>query len=457
VFPVPFDIDISRRVAGQARLAQLVEAVFDASPEDEDEFIEWKQTLDLSSREGAFHVARAVLGFANRDPAVAMRKFEGCAYLIVGVEPNNCAGVNRIDPADLSVKVDHYVGGVNGPAWDPHYLDFQGVSVLVVTVEPPRQGDPVRPLRKELTPAQDGTIFVRRKGLTARGNAAEIDMLSLRAAAVTSAAFELRCRLEPAPVCRFDLTGFMANVRAQAERQAAEMKAAADKHFAEQQSAPKVAFTAGGLRFNQAAFAGILESQYRAIAGMGGGTWVPDDRSRQDFDREVDAYVAEVVGAAETSWPAVAWKKLTDVHLVAENNTDTYLTDVRIELVFDDDRIVCLDSEPDAFEAPAKPPALGDKRLVQGTHHDLSRLFGDRVGLFPKIGGVNLSPNVWIGGDGNLVFAVGKLRPRGIVQSDRIRIVVPVEVPGPTITATGIVTAEGHHKVVPVRLVVDVA
>ncbi len=55
-----------------------------------------------------------------------------------------------------------------------------------------------------------------------------------------------------------------------------------------------------------------------------------------------------------------------------------------------------------------------------------------------------------------LVFAVGKLRPRSSVTSDPIRIVVPIEVPGPTITASGIATAEHHHKVVPVQLVVEV-
>jgi Putative DNA-binding domain len=453
---VPFDIDISRRVAGQARLAQLVQAVFDASPEDEDEFIEWKTTLDLSSREGAFHVARAVLGFANRDPAVAMRKFEACAYLVVGVEPKNRVGVQRIDPADLSVKVDQYVGGVNGPAWEPHYIDFQGVTVLVVVVEPPRQGDPVWPLRKEFSPAQDGTVFVRRKARTERGNAAEVDMLSRRTAAVTPVAFELCCRVEPAPLNRFDLTGFVAEARREAERQAAAMKINADKHLAEKQPASMGEFIDGDLRRYQAAFAVLQQSERRAIAGLGFDTWVPDDRSREDFDREVDAYVAAVVAAAETSWPAVAWKLLTDVHLIAANNTDTYLTDVRIELRFDDDRIVCLDGEPDVFDAPAKPAPLGDQRLIKGHSHDFSRLLNNRGGLLPTMGDAYHRRNVWVG-DGTLVFAVGKLRPRGSVTSDRIRIVVPIELPGPTISATGIATADGQHRVVPVRLSVDVA
>jgi hypothetical protein len=41
---------------------------------------------------------------------------------------------------------------------------------------------------------------------------------------------------------------------------------------------------------------------------------------------------------------------MPELRLVAENNTDTYLTDVRIELTFDDDRIVRLDSKPDVFD-----------------------------------------------------------------------------------------------------------
>jgi hypothetical protein len=72
---------------------------------------------------------------------------------------------------------------------------------------------------------------------------------------------------------------------------------------------------------------------------------------------------------------------LPELRLVAENNTDTYLTDVRMELTFDDDRIVRLDSKPDVFEAAARPLPFGDERLIMGAHHDLSVPISKRAGL----------------------------------------------------------------------------
>ena len=81
----------------QARVA-LVTAILDApAGEQETNWLEWKGRLDLTARATEAVVAKAVIGLANRDPEMAARAMEGCAYLVVGVEPGELTGVTPID------------------------------------------------------------------------------------------------------------------------------------------------------------------------------------------------------------------------------------------------------------------------------------------------------------------------------------------------------------------------
>ncbi|MFD1938386.1 hypothetical protein ACFSKW_43620 [Nonomuraea mangrovi] len=51
--------------------------------------LEWKSTLELDKKTGWHHIARAIVGFANRMPDIAAAYAEGRAYLVVGIEPGN--------------------------------------------------------------------------------------------------------------------------------------------------------------------------------------------------------------------------------------------------------------------------------------------------------------------------------------------------------------------------------
>ena len=95
---------------------QLITAVYNADAGDECDWAEWKSSLDLSSRHGAFHIGRAILGFANRDPAICTHPFGGTAYVIVGAEPGNIEGIEPTDGAQLQSKVARYVGSPS-PFW----------------------------------------------------------------------------------------------------------------------------------------------------------------------------------------------------------------------------------------------------------------------------------------------------------------------------------------------------
>jgi hypothetical protein len=60
-------VDLTRAARSHSELRALVEAVRDAPVgEPETDWIEWKSSVDVSTLEGSFKVARSVLGFGNR-------------------------------------------------------------------------------------------------------------------------------------------------------------------------------------------------------------------------------------------------------------------------------------------------------------------------------------------------------------------------------------------------------
>ncbi len=164
-------IDTDRKVHGPRAWERLVQAIR-AAPADEPElhWLEWKRGADLADKAWRGELASHILGFANRLPAVANRACEGYAYLVVGVEPGQARGVDAIDPAQLDDALRSYLGA-DGPRWEPAFVDLDDVRVLVITVDPPRDGDPVWILRKGFEDPggksrHDGQIFIRRNGLT---------------------------------------------------------------------------------------------------------------------------------------------------------------------------------------------------------------------------------------------------------------------------------------------------
>lgn len=68
-------------------------AIERADDNDEAEWVEWKSTLDLHDKAHVGHVAKAIVAFANRDPATSAQRVEGRGLLIVGPAPGDVAGV----------------------------------------------------------------------------------------------------------------------------------------------------------------------------------------------------------------------------------------------------------------------------------------------------------------------------------------------------------------------------
>jgi hypothetical protein len=196
---VTLSLDQSVAVRTRAQQQALVRAVFEA-PLDEPETasLEWKTRVNLAEKRWQAQAGKHIIGFANRHPDAALRLFEGCAYLLLGVAPGELEGTVVHDPADLDGWVTAYVGTIpDAPSWNATYVSIGGTSVLLVTIERPKWGDPIWTLRKTYAPdprthsngtkeepsLREGTVFIRREGRTDQANTAELRTLTHRAGA----------------------------------------------------------------------------------------------------------------------------------------------------------------------------------------------------------------------------------------------------------------------------------
>ena len=81
--------------------------------------------------------------------------------------------------------------GRDGPQWNPDLEEVDGLTVLVITVEAPRQGDPIFTLEKQFESYRNGDVFVRRAGKTEKASAVDIRALTSRARAKTPSGLAL--------------------------------------------------------------------------------------------------------------------------------------------------------------------------------------------------------------------------------------------------------------------------
>ena len=96
------DTDTTNKPVRGSDWNRLLEAILAADSKDELDWVEWKSTLDLSSKEvQAKSLAKHILAFANRDPQEARKHVEGVGLLVVGMEPGQVHGVVGIDNAVL--------------------------------------------------------------------------------------------------------------------------------------------------------------------------------------------------------------------------------------------------------------------------------------------------------------------------------------------------------------------
>jgi hypothetical protein len=387
-----------------------------------------------------------------------------------------------VDGADLDNQLRRFLGQQR-PQWYPTWIAINGTHVLLVTVEPPRWGDPIYLLHRDHGNCEAGMVFVRRGSSTARANPIEMAYLQER---VARRADRVRVELTlptPGHIQPVDLRLDAVDTWVDAEREA--LVAALERHFARQSAAaipidldrPRqegdqelvAALTprqlrelrvrrdrgeeltpteqeqlAAGQALMRAAGAGTRRF---AAAAMG---YEPEDRTPEAYLDEVEAYLtatreAAVDHAVTTAVrDGVGW-----LQPVATNPTERNFTSILIEVQLDAPVLV-LDIEDASPEPklPARPRQWGTARRSGW----LSGQFPQSV-LRPMPGPtvpVKLVREVSIeqGSPCRIRWKVDHLPPRGSVKLDPVGVLIRPEHAGQTVTARWTATAHDADGVV---------
>ncbi len=178
------DFDVWHLPGSLPDWSRLVTALA-AATEDaitEKSYLELKGQLDLTGAEHRFKVAKAILGFANRDPDAASPFFGGRALVVIGIHQGQVTGIRRIEDHQLQRALTRYLGPDDkAPRWTVHRhrVDDQN-DVVIIIVDAPRPGDPIYTLHRAFENFDPGTVFSRPSTESTPADPAAIEMLSRR-------------------------------------------------------------------------------------------------------------------------------------------------------------------------------------------------------------------------------------------------------------------------------------
>lgn len=406
------NVDTTRAFRRPSDLQRLVLAVVAAHPADEAHWIEWKCPPVLKGAESAFRISKQILGFANRSPDTAARFAEGTAYVILGAEPGQVSGLEPLDFADLEDSLAPYLGS-DAPLWSPAYVEIEGKSVLVITVDAPRWGDPIYLLCKTYQGsggkkgADDGTVFIRRKASTQRVNSAELCMLQerlKRGGPSATLALQLQC-LEGSTMLR-------------------------SVDFSEEAQN----------RWLKSRRKGLLEAAQRrnrsidlfALTSLGN---QPDQRSFEEYATEVDAYLKQCADRMKTAAAAAIMEQdINRVRLQLTNPRLENLPNVEVE-VYIPGRVASFDHPRDAsWLLPEAPWPWGKPRPIFGSLPGVSHLRAS-LPTSPIVPRGTPILNIKNGGSCTLTFSVGDVRPGASISLPSFTLLV-TEPPNSEIVAT---------------------
>jgi hypothetical protein len=329
------DFDATKALRRPLDVQRLVRAVVNAAKEDETVWLEWKSTLDLSSKEGQAAVARCIIGMANRMPEAANRFCEGNGYVLVGAEPGQLLGVTPVDSADLDQGLRPYLGD-DGPIWSPHWVEVDGVTVLIVITDRPKWGDAIHILRKGYTDKKlrDGDIFVRRPGKTEHASSAELQALSRRLLA-RRAAMNLAVELhEPSALAPLDtspdaIERWIKFARENLLKPLREHQAR-ERRRGFQTGRPPVSAMSAAITYHEQVKKFGREAAEHAARGFRIEP-EPEKRSPEEYEAQVECYLdecrAKMVSAAMEAAPVC----LTPCVLQLGNLTEMNLPQVRVD------------------------------------------------------------------------------------------------------------------------------
>ncbi|MEV7431453.1 ATP-binding protein [Nocardioides sp. NPDC092400] len=328
------DYDTSALPKGTIGWTSLLTAVEDAHLNDENQWIEFKANLDPTTVNGRFAVAKAIVAFANRDPKVAAKWLAGHAIIVVGLEPGNLTGSREVDPADLYNNINQLLAAP-APAWDPTPVTYKGEHVLIITVDPPHQGDPIACIGKNSGDAIDGHIYVRKQGKSERATSADIRRLSARLsnAGKTISGISIEHGTGTIPVIDYPDTWLDDWLRAEERR----LLAPLDPPPASRPVTDAELKALGISRKIIADYAAQADKAAAAMAATLGTVTHEESRSEEEYRAEVTVYLEDCRRHLVEAFEDLRSTAATEITLSITNQTNQNYEQTFVELHFDGD------------------------------------------------------------------------------------------------------------------------
>ncbi|WP_157181952.1 hypothetical protein [Nocardia testacea] len=176
-------MDFAKLPTGDRGWRQFVDMVSTIDDREERHYLELKSDIGPASRSGGAKVAKFILGAANRSPSKAVKYFGGHALLVVGVSKGAVTGIRFPEVKDLEKRVFDYTR-LPGPSWDFKRIPVDGTDrdVIVIIVDPPKDGDPLWVCYREHSEEglRNGGVYIRGDGETRLATGDEIGELCRR-------------------------------------------------------------------------------------------------------------------------------------------------------------------------------------------------------------------------------------------------------------------------------------
>lgn len=453
-------IDVSRAPRGEIVAAQLVTAVTAADDRVERHYLELKSNLDLTKKTDIAKIAKYILASANRMPDVAATAFEGYGVMVIGVAPGDARGVPPIEVLEIDKIVSRYLGAA-GPRWDLVRVPVPDSEneVLVIVVDPPKNGQQPFPCRKDGDGLVDGRIYIRADGETREAKGDEIDRLLERGAVheLPNLSFGVVIDGVAHPVT----VSTSRSVDDYVNRTTQRLLDALPKPEPEPIDVPPA--LASVLRPQIAAVSKMqaeLAKTYASSSAFSMLSTDPESRTEAEFRTSIDGWAMLV----RERWPGavdeLAGRLLSSVTIRAKNETKTFLQDVELKIHLE------------GSVRGAEWIDDGDYDSADLGLPDPPRSWGPtQRSTFPDMLGTSYSPSVnmpfagrstikWNNsGSVDLSIHVGDLRPLGeyVSDDDELILLVPRDHDADTVEGTWHITARGHNEIYTGTIAVKVA
>lgn len=312
---------------------------------------------------------------SNRPVELAKAYFNGCGYMVIGAEPGHMHDLEVPDMADLEPWVQRYTGP-EGPTWTGHTVRIDGSTALVITVEPPSDGDRLHPLVKESGSYHAGTVFVRHQARSAPMNVADLRALEHRLLAGSAGPAAISgIEVEP------NIKGAIQIIEVDSDL--------IDKVIDREREALKIK------RKTSTSGAGMLSAHNRI-----------DGRTESDYRNARTQYLFDLRQALpDHVIHSALERRQGELRLRVTNTTSHPMSDVMIRLQVEGDVRAfeeAIDVDGDLPDRPAPPSPSDAFANMPMMHHQASLLRASDFGLMQK--GVEVAP-----GGRQITFRIGAL------------------------------------------------